>query len=371
LVKSAEEDLARRKLVLLFYKEFEKDKFVKYDRYLKRVVRPLYNLLHHRQKKTGFGVWFELLRRALERSGFRVRVNDHALARKHPDYPVGLVGFPMLLDGWNLPNPALLGPALYDHPSLAPRLMEDARFRTYLVTSQWTYDMFHPVYGDACVRWHAGIDTEEWPDTRSHEKDIDFLIYDKIRWDHDKLARELLDPVRTAIERRGFRTETVRYKFHDHHSYRRLLRRSRALVFLCEHETQGMAYQEALASNVPVLAWDNGYWLDPLWRRVSDRMIPASSVPFFSAECGERFTDLAQFEATLSTFLERLPSLRPRQYVIENLSLDRSAEIYSREYFALMADRSVLSHSAQKTIKGSVHRALPGEYDDVSEHEPD
>ena len=50
--------------------------------------------------------------------------------------------------------------------------------------------------------WHAGIDTEEWPDARSHEKDIDFLIYDKIRWDHDKLTRELLDPVRTAIERK-------------------------------------------------------------------------------------------------------------------------------------------------------------------------
>jgi hypothetical protein len=51
----------------------------------------------------------------------------------------------------------------------------------------------------------------------------------------------------------------VRYKFHDHYSYRRLLQRSRALVFLCEHETQAIAYQEALASNVPVLAWDNGY----------------------------------------------------------------------------------------------------------------
>jgi hypothetical protein len=99
-----EEDLARQKLVLLFYKEFEADKFVKYDRYLKRAVRPLYNLLHHRQKKTGFAVSFELLRRGLDRSGYQVRVNDLALARKLPKYPVGLVGFPVLLDGWNLPN---------------------------------------------------------------------------------------------------------------------------------------------------------------------------------------------------------------------------------------------------------------------------
>ena len=36
-------------------------------------------------------------------------------------------------------------------------------------------------------------------------------------------------------------------------SYRALLRRSKSMLFLCESETQGMAYQEALASNVPVL----------------------------------------------------------------------------------------------------------------------
>src|SRR4029077_1716509 len=117
---------------------------------------------------------------------------------------------------------------------------------------------------------------------------------------------------------------------------RRLLQRSRALVFLCEHETQGIAYQEALASNVPVLAWDNGYWLDPLLCRGSDKMIPASSVPFFSAECGERFTELMGFEAALSRFLERLPSMQPRRYVIENLSMERSAEIYAKVYFGLL-----------------------------------
>ena len=337
--KSAEEDLAKRKVILLFYKEFEKDKFFKYDRYLKRVMRPIYDLTHHRQKKTGFAVSFERLRRALEKVGWHVRVNDYALARKHPDYPVGLVGFPLLLDGWTLPNPALLGPSLFDHPGLAPHLMDDPRFQTYLVLAQWTYDMFHPVYGDRCVRWHAGIDTDDWPDASSHVKDIDFLIYDKIRWDRDRLVPGLVEPVRTALERRGFRTATIRYKFHDHRSYRQLLQRSRAMVFLCEHETQGIAYQEALASNVPVLAWDNGYWLDPLWQKVSERMIPASSVPFFSADCGERFADVAQFEATLSAFLERLPLFSPRRYVVENLSSSRSAEIYSREYFALTRDR--------------------------------
>src|SRR5215467_3817956 len=92
---------------------------------------------------------------------------------------------------------------------------------------------------------------------------------------------ELLQPILDILARHGLRTHVIRYKYHDHKTYRRLLARSRAMIFVCEHETQGLAYQEALASNVPVLAWDNGYWLDPLWKQVGNAMIPASSVPFF------------------------------------------------------------------------------------------
>jgi glycosyltransferase involved in cell wall biosynthesis len=341
---SLQKAITERKALLLFYREFEQDKFVKYDRYLKRIARPFYNLLHHRQKQTGFAVSFELLKRALLQSGWVVRINDRALARRNPTYPVGLVGFPSVLDDWDLPNPAILGPSLYDHPLLAPQLMQDTRFRKYLVLAPWMYDMFRPVYGDACVRWHAGIDTEVWRDTGSCGKDIDFLIYDKIRWNHDQLAGELLHPIEHHLRRRGLRIHTVRYKLHDHLTYRQLLQRSRAMIFLCEHETQGLAYQEALASNIPILAWDNGYWLDPLWRRVSERMIPASSVPFFSKECGERFAKLDEFQSALDIFLDRMDSYEPRSFVIKNLSLQESATIYSRAYFSLIGHLPVESY---------------------------
>ena len=92
--------IADRKAILLFYREFEQDKFLKYDRYLRRIVRPVYNLMHHRQKQTGFGVSFNLLVRALRKYDWLVYVNDRALARRNPTYPIGLVGFPTILEGW-------------------------------------------------------------------------------------------------------------------------------------------------------------------------------------------------------------------------------------------------------------------------------
>lgn len=326
----------RLKSILLFYKEWDQDKFVKYDRFLKPFVRPLYNTMHRRRKKTGHRVSFDLMVLALKQQGFEVRVNDYASARNNPNYPVGLVGSPRLVEEWTLPNPAILGPALYDHPMLAPKLMEDARFERYLLASPWIYEMYRRYYGNKCAQWYAGIDTVQWADTSDSRKDIDFLVYDKIRWNHGALEVTLLKPIQHLLQQRGFHIETIRYLRHDHDTYRKLLERSRAMIFLCEHETQGLAYQEAMASNVPILAWDNGFWRDPLWKRFNTTLIPASSVPYFSSDCGERFADWTGFEPALDRFLDRMPRFHPRKYVCENLGLKRSAEIYASHYFSVM-----------------------------------
>ena len=60
--------IADRRVILLFYQPFERDSLFRYDRYIKRVVRPLYNLTHRRQKQSGFDVWFDLLKRALAKA---------------------------------------------------------------------------------------------------------------------------------------------------------------------------------------------------------------------------------------------------------------------------------------------------------------
>ncbi|HEX8363629.1 MAG TPA: hypothetical protein VF613_26145 [Longimicrobium sp.] len=321
--------------VLLFFRDFESDRFVPGDRYLKRLVRPLYNRFNRKQKVTGFQMAFQLLAEALRRGGYEVRINDYRAARRNPGHPVGLFGYPHLLEGWDLPNPAVLGPGLYDHPSLAPGLMRDERNRFYLVCSEWMRSMFARHYGDSCVVWFNGIDAAEWPDTRGRAKDVDVLVYDKIRWNRETYEPALLHPVMQSLARRGLRVETLRYKLHDHAAYRGLLSRSRSMLFLCEHETQGLAYQEALASNVPVLAWDNGYWLDPHRPDFEPDPVPASSVPYFSPECGDRFRDFGEFDAAFERFWPRLDGYDPRAYVQRELSLERSAQLYTTYYGSL------------------------------------
>ena len=318
--------------VLLFFEDHDRDTFFKNDRRIRRHLRRTYHRFRSgRPKVTGFEVWFLLLKQALEQVGRRVRVNEFKTARDNPQAPVGLCGYPQILDGWWLPNPAVLGPGLWDHPAQAPRQMDDARFRVYVTTCDWQHDMFARAYGEQyCAHWHAGFDLQDWPDTGARPKDLDVLIYDKVRWRRDHFEPELITPIHAALDARGLKHETIRYGRYDYRDYRRQLERAKSMIFLCEHETQGMAYQEAMASNVPILAWDPGTWVDPSARKYDPNPIAACSVPFFDESCGEKFRGFADFESALDRFWARRTSLSPRSYVARELTLSGSANTYLR-----------------------------------------
>lgn len=320
--------------VLLFYRDFEVDKWFPGDRYLKRMIRPAYNLFNRRKKVSGFLTNFRLLVKALRQQGYEVHVNNRSLARRNPEHPVGLTGYPAVLDGWNLSNPAVLGRGLYDHPSQAPGLMDDPRNRFYLVGSEWVRELFAPYYGSKCVIWFAGLDLEKWYDTRNDPKTIDVLLYDKIHWERERYRRKLVEPIMERLQRRGLTVEVLQYGLYDYPAYRAALSASRSMIFLGEHETQGFAYQEALASNVPVLAWDQGWWLDPTRLKFENRPIRATSVPYFSEECGDRFRNLDEFDEALDRFWSRIGDFEPRAYVERELSLKKSAEVYMSYYNA-------------------------------------
>lgn len=328
-------DYERDRVVLLFFEDVERDTFVRHDRHLRRLLRAGYHRLKGGQRVSGFLVSFRALCTALEREGHRVIVNDYTLARRNPRYPVGIAGYPHILDRFPLPNPALLGPGLIDHPSIAPRLMDDPRFRRFILPCAWVGEMFHRYYPGKIMRWAAGLDLEAWPDFVGHPKDLDFIVYDKIRWNRDRVVPAVMTPALDALRARGCTYEVLRYRHYDHEEYRRLLARARGLLFLCEHETQGLAYQEAMACNVPVLAWDNGFWLDPQRPKFEPDPVPASSVPYFSPACGERFRDADELPRALDTFLARRPRYAPRRYVQQHLSYESSARTYLEEYRAL------------------------------------
>ena len=100
------------------------------------------------------------------------------------------------------------------------------------------------------------------------------------------------------------------------------------MIFLCEHESQGLAYQECLASGVPIIAWDQGRYLDPNRFAWGQPLIAATSVPYFDERCGEKFGGPEDLAEKLSIFTGKIDAsvYSPRDFVMENLTLKGCAE---------------------------------------------
>jgi glycosyltransferase involved in cell wall biosynthesis len=258
---------------------------------------------------------------------------DHLRTEYHVNLPfeklnagdrVGVLGRGRYsLQGYEKPNPVVAGIGLMTHPSEWPTLCADYPVTRYLQHSAWANEVYRSYFGDRCTIWPVGIDTDAWAPSDNDHKDIDLLIYDKVMWNRDVVRPPLLAVINDFARRRNLRLKSVVYGSYTGREYRDLLRRSKGMIFLCEHESQGLAYQECLSSGVPVLAWDQGQCLDPSRFAWGQPHIVATSVPYFDERCGERFGGPEELEQKLSMFVEKInaSAYSPREFVLENLTL--------------------------------------------------
>lgn len=312
----------------LFYAEPDPDRWFPLDRYPRRLIR---RLIRGRPRVGGQQRVFLNLCAGLDRLQVAYRVNDYRHARRRPAEVACVVGKPFLLDRASWKNPILFGSSVFAHPMDDPQLLTRLPVRRVLVPGEWFRTMFASVYGEQVQVWPVGIDTHHWRPNPSAGKAFDFLLYDKVRWRHEEFQRELIEPITQALERRRLRVTYLRYGHYREEDFHALLGSCRAMVFLCEHETQGIAYQQALSCGAPVLAWDRGgFWQDPEYYPHKVRFAPVTSVPYWDECCGVKFRGSDDFSDRLDEFLDKLHSgaFAPRDYILGNLTLEQCAMRY-------------------------------------------
>lgn len=318
------------KVLNLFYEEPDPDRWVKYDRYPRRVIR---RLVRGKMRPGGVMTVAINLIKGLDKIGIPYRLNDYNYIKKHPDEIACIIGKPHVLFDREWQNPVIFGAGIYSHPIECPDLFERyPNVKRFLVPGEWMKDMCVPYYGNKVVAWPTGIDTDQWKPFDS-EKTVDFLIYYKIRWDNERVDKELAEPITKVLDEQKISYHFIRYGNYTHDELTGKLKISKAVIFLCEHETQGLAYQQILATNTPILAWDRGgYWQDPSYYPDKVKYQPVSSVPYWDERCGMKFTDADDFKEKVPLFLNKLSIFSPRDYILENLTLEKCAEKYLEIY---------------------------------------
>ena len=314
--------------VNLFYLEPDPDRWIKYDRFPRKVIRRIV-----RGNKIGGVMSVAMnLKKGLDKLGCPYRFNDFKYIQNHPEEIACIIGKPQVLFERKWTNPIIFGSGIYSHPVECPDLFERyPEVKRFLVPGEWMRSMCEPFYGDKVLSWPVGIDIEYWKPF-DDQKTFDFLIYDKIRWDYPQYKAGLIEPLVRKLELKNLSYQFIKYGNYDHAELINKIKTSKAVIFLCEHETQGIAYQQILSTNTPILAWDRGgYWQDPAYYPHLVKYQPVSSVPYWDKRCGLRFENINDFDVKLTAFLSSLNSFKPRDFILENLTL----EICANKYLAI------------------------------------
>jgi hypothetical protein len=307
---------------IYFIKPSETDRWIPGDRYIRNFARRILR----GSRPGGVEKVFINLCKGLKKINHPFIINKPFSELAIDDQVVVLGIGRHSLEGYNKPNKIVAGIGLMTHPSEWPDLCEKFPVVKYLQHSEWANNVYKPFYGDKCDIWSVGIDTEEWKPNES-EKVYDVLIYNKIRWEHEKMDIELRLPLIEKLISLNIKFKEIIYGQYNPGEFKSLLHQSKSMIFLCEHESQGIACGETLAMNIPVFAWENGFCLDPNRFKWGQPVIPATSVPYFDEHCGMKFKDFAEFEARLPIFLQKVKynEFAPRAYILKHLTLEHSA----------------------------------------------
>ena len=99
-------------------------------------------------------------------------------------------------------------------------------------------------------------------------------------------------------------------------------------IVLGRHESQGFAIQEMLSCNIPLLIWGSKlrkqeYPNIPFYNLVKSEV---STVPYWSDDCGELFHEFSEIENKFETFIQKIDSYKPRNFILNNLSMEKCSE---------------------------------------------
>ena len=174
--------------------------------------------------------------------------------------------------------------------------------------------------------WPVGVDTDEFK-PRSVEGADRVVIYFKQRFSEE------LEAVERTLREKGIKYEVIVYGHYLEDDYKKALRQARYVIWIGRQESQGIALEEALAMDIPILVWDVkkvGHWLPPpkdvnIFTAEENEYAKATAVPYFDNRCGLKFTEVGDLRGYIEVMEEGYKSFHPREYIEESLSLEKQA----------------------------------------------
>lgn len=221
----------------------------------------------------------------------------------------------------------IFGPHFSIFPVEQQTQMVKSKNAVYNLLSDWVVNIWKQYsYCDGLnmVTVPFGVDTAKFNEgtvephiysrgTLRSQNKTEILIYYKNR--HPSEFEFLIEKLNELSIKRSIFSYNHRY---DENTYIDYLKNAKYCIWIGTHESQGFALQEALSCNVPLLVWNITSMNQEYGQSYED--IPATTIPYWDKRCGEVFYKSEEFVKTFETFLSKLDTYKPREFILENLS---------------------------------------------------
>lgn len=168
--------------------------------------------------------------------------------------------------------------------------------------------------GRICA-WPAGVNTDFWKPEQSIVRN-QILIYEK----QSKGPVGPVEPYRDYLISLGYQVIIFKYGNYSITEYREQLFKSILMIGFVSDESQGLAWAEAWASDVPTFIWQNELHI------YEGRKYSCSTAPYLTEESGIFFSDFEDFKLKFLRWENSEFDFKPRKWCVENMSDEVCAE---------------------------------------------
>ena len=153
------------------------------------------------------------------------------------------------------------------------------------------------------------------PEIKNNNK-TDCLVYFKSRPENDLLS------VLNYLDNRNITYTGLEYGRYSQDEFKESLSDVKYCIIIDNTESQGIAIQEMMASNKPLLVWNQTVWN----HMGDDYIVDGTSIPYWSSDCGEKFDKFENFDEVFNLFLSKLDEYNPKKYIDSELSPKKSID---------------------------------------------
>ena len=193
------------------------------------------------------------------------------------------------------------------------------------ILTNWIVDIYKEMAPQLQIQYLAcplGIDFDtivSVPSTKERKK---VMVYYKGR--HPSCLQAVLK----LLEEKQESVVLIQYGSYKEQDFKDHLQDTKFVLWVGCHESQGFAFQETLASNIPILVWDvqsmydeynNGFTYESYKQKGFPLL--ATTTNCWSEECGMKIYNEEELEQAVHTMQETYTSFQPREYIQSKLSL--------------------------------------------------